>query len=208
MVCSIYLLSSSSAFLTLVISIPIYIFVKLKNRKRRQWILYFVITTVTLGTIVASNEKVRIILDNAKEGKLKKVLSNDVRTYIWKASFNVIKSHPIIGVGTGDVRVELMKEYNIIGKEDLIIHKYNAHNQFLETAIEGGIISLMVLLMILFTLFYFAFKSQNLLLIQFSIIVVVFFIFESILYRLAGITFFSLISFLLLIKPKNGHKDF
>lgn len=55
------------------------------------------------------------------------------RTRIWLAAENLIQSHPIIGIGTRS-------------SEDIyvLLRNYHSHNQFLEIALRGGILSLAI----------------------------------------------------------------
>jgi len=63
-----------------------------------------------------------------------------IRVAIWKCSGDIIKRHWLTGVGTGDVQDSLQQAY-----EDRKFYfasrynKYNAHNQYLQSAIGHGI---------------------------------------------------------------------
>jgi O-antigen ligase len=67
----------------------------------------------------------------------------------WTCAFDVISNHPIIGVGLGSNNKKLIEAYEQrkfwVGTE----LKFNAHNQFLETTLTGGIIGLFFLLILL-----------------------------------------------------------
>jgi O-antigen ligase len=144
------------------------------------------------------------------EGSFKEKISSDGRILIWKSALEVIKKNPVTGVGIGDVRDELMEIYENVGDEDIIKSRYNAHNQFLEIAVEGGLISLFIFLSLVVYMIYTAISRQNLMFGQFLIIIMVFFMFETVLYRLAGVSFFSVFSFLLLYYNPSGttNKDY
>ena len=75
-----------------------------------------------------------------------KIDGTNIRFWIWKSAFSVIENHPIIGVGTGDVRDELQKQYEKRGMSQAVIFRYNAHNQYLETWLGTGIFGLFALL--------------------------------------------------------------
>jgi len=129
--------------------------------------------------------------------------SRDPRFLIWKSAIKIAGDKPLIGVGIGDARNELTKEYISLGKEEMIKERLNAHNQFLEVLLESGITGLIFFLTIFVLMFYIAVKDRNLVYGTFTILVFMFFIIESILYRFAGVSFFSLFSFLL-IHFKSG----
>jgi O-antigen ligase len=133
---------------------------------------------------------------------------NESRLSIWKVSFNIIRENPIFGVGTGDIQDELNREYRLSGSTDLKTdNNLNAHNQFLEIILENGLIGLLLFISILFVMFSIAWSEQNILYLMFLFIVVFSFLFETMLNRLAGVSFFSLFSFLLLhIESKTGNQ--
>jgi O-antigen ligase len=74
----------------------------------------------------------------------------------------------------------------------------NAHNQYLEVLLGTGLIGLLIFVSILSFIIYLVFLKRSLLFGLFILIIMMFFLFESILNRIAGVTFFSLFSFLLL----------
>ena len=206
---SIYFLSSRAGFLALVILLPFYFFYKLKKVFKGIIIILSVLVFLLASiTILRTNERIGIVLNQISDGTFKEKASHDSRILIWGSSFQIIRNNFILGVGTGDVRDELMKEYKIIGDEDLIKSQYNAHNQFIEIFLENGIIGLILFLTIIGTMIYIAITDKNLLYGVFIIMMVVFFMFETILYRLAGVAFFSLFSFLLLFIPEKEGNNF
>jgi O-antigen ligase len=72
---------------------------------------------------------------------------------IWKASFQSILKHPILGVGIGN--------YPVVLNEDISAAKKgaSAHNLYLDVASEMGILGLIVLLMIFFEIFKLCWKK-------------------------------------------------
>ena len=115
----------------------------------------------------------------------------------WKSAFGVIGSNLILGVGTGDASEELKKEFKKRGYVDGYYDNLNAHNQFLEILLENGIVGILIFLSLISYMVYSAISERNLLLGLFIIMMVVFFTFETVLNRLAGITFFPVFAFLL-----------
>jgi len=102
-----------------------------------------------------------------------------------------------LGVGIGDVRAELTGEYIRAGEEKLSRERLNAHNQFLEVFIEVGVIGFIMFITILGFMIFIAVNEKNLLYGLFILLMFVFFMFETVLYRLAGVAFFSLFSFII-----------
>lgn len=205
---SIYFLSSRAGFLAIVITIPFYFYHKLKNRQKGKVILISVLLFFLVSIpILRTNERIGVLLDQIYDGTLTKNVSQDGRILIWESSFKIIRNNLFLGVGTGDVRTELVKEYKLIGDEDLINSQYNAHNQFIEILLENGIVGLVLFLTIIGFMIYKAIADKNLLFGVFIITVLVFFMFETVLYRLSGVVFFSLFTFFLLFIPKSEVKS-
>jgi O-antigen ligase len=141
---------------------------------------------------------VKITLNSISNGSFKQNATKDGRVIIWSSALRIIRNNLMIGVGIGDVRAELMKEYQRLGDQNLIENNYNAHNQFLEILLEDGIIGLVFFMTILICMFIIMISEKNLLYGLFIIMMLFFFMFETVLYRLAGVSFFALFSFLLI----------
>ncbi|MFN8438703.1 MAG: O-antigen ligase family protein [Cytophagales bacterium] len=71
------------------------------------------------------------------------------RKYQWDAATTLIKKHPFTGVGQGDVEDSLINQYKKMNWQIGVIHKYHAHNQYLQSFIAlglGGVITLLALI--------------------------------------------------------------
>lgn len=199
LLCSIYFFSSRAGFIIVFLTIPIYFFTRLQTVRRKILLSIILIALIISGLFaVRTNERIDLIMDSVYDGSIKEKFARDGRILIWRSSFEIIKKNPVLGVGIGDVRPELAKVYETVGDEDIIKSRYNAHNQFLETALEGGFICLGIFLTLVIYLFYMSVIRRNLMLLLFLIVMIVFFMFETVLYRLAGVSLFSVFSFLLL----------
>lgn len=77
--------------------------------------------------------------------------SNSLRIEIWKITGDIIKDHPIAGVGFGYIPFKQTFETYI-----RTLPAYHAHNTYLETAAEIGITGLVVFLFFLFILYKYA----------------------------------------------------
>lgn len=97
---------------------------------------------------------------------------------------------PLIGNGIGDSRDVVLEKYlnnNFVGYKK----KYNAHNQFLETLSESGVVGILVLLIVFTYSFYIGIKYKNCILLIFIVTVGFAFLTESMLHRIHGISFFA-----------------
>jgi O-antigen ligase len=200
----IYLLSARAGILATVIVLPVYFLFKFYAKYPKWiWLIVLVIFTILVVFIAKKNERVNSSIEGISKDNIDKTLNNDPRLLIWKSAIGVARKNLIIGVGTGDATDKLKKEFVSRGYIAGYYDNLNAHNQFLEILIENGLIGLILFLSILFYLAYMAINKQNILLGLFIISTVVFFIFETMLNRLAGVSFFGLFSFLLIYAKKN-----
>jgi O-antigen ligase len=79
--------------------------------------------------------------------------STQLRYNSLKASWEIIKRNPIIGVGTGDWQDELVKEYQKTEMPCNAFEKTAPHNQYLRTSLKFGFLGLAIYLFYLFRLF-------------------------------------------------------
>lgn len=86
------------------------------------------------------------------------------RRFLWETSLTVIKTQPILGVGTGDVHDELDARYVEMGFEKGIDHSFNSHNQYLQSLLTFGPLGLLMLLAMFGFPFLKAIQNKDLLL--------------------------------------------
>ncbi|MEI6059321.1 MAG: O-antigen ligase family protein [Bacteroidota bacterium] len=80
--------------------------------------------------------------------------SSDARLANWKRSLILIKEHPLLGVGTGNWKVEVLKYENPLCAD--FNYAYKNHNDFIEVTAETGIFGgLAFISIILMALFFF-----------------------------------------------------
>jgi O-antigen ligase len=204
---SLFFIASRAALLAMVIIVPFYIIYNLALLKRSKYLLISVIVLILISIpLTLKNERYKSFIDFFNKGKNSELQYQDERFIIWNSAFNVAQNNIILGVGIGDVRDELVKVYDQIEAKKFSTNRTNAHNQLLEFFLESGIIGLLIFLAIISFMTYVAITSKNLIYGFFIITMLVFFMFESVLYRFAGVSFFSLFSFLLVFeKDTNGH---
>ncbi len=125
------------------------------------------------------------------------------RIELWKHSIQLIKKHPWLGVGTGDVKDAFAQELEL---EDSPLAGTNmrSHNQYFTFSIAFGIIGL---LLILFSFFYPPLalgKFKDSLFLVFFCIIIISMITEDTLEPQDGATFFAFFySFFLFLSPKT-----
>jgi O-antigen ligase len=200
----IVLLSSRAAIIATIVSLPLFILFRIK--RNNSFLILLIVITITMAgfiTLALNNSRIKYSLENASENKISKIIKEDVRFTIWKSAWIVIKSHPLLGVGTGNASSELKKEFVDLGYSEGLYDDLNAHNQFLEILLENGIIGLTIFLALLGYIIYIGMTEHNEFLLLFLLMIIIFFIFESMLNRVAGVMFFPLFTFILLHYKKT-----
>jgi O-antigen ligase len=195
----LYLLSARAGILAGIIVFPLYLLFKFYT-KYPKWIVLIVLGILSFVFIVIAkkNEKVNSSLEGISKEKFDDTLKNDPRLLIWKSALGVVRKNLLLGIGTGDATEKLKEEFIKRGYVNGFYDNLNAHNQFIEILLENGLIGLILFLAILVYTSYIAITQQNLLLGMFIISTIIFFIFETMMNRLAGISFYALFSFLLI----------
>jgi O-antigen ligase len=124
------------------------------------------------------------------------------RLVIWEASLVIIKDHWLFGVGTGDVKDELYKEYKIRNMIDALVHKMNSHNQYLQTLITLGVIGVLLLISLLVLPAIQAFRKENWIYFTFLLVFGLNIFVESMLEIQQGVIFYAFFNTLLFAQKK------
>ncbi len=117
--------------------------------------------------------------------------STNIRFHLWENAVQLIGRNPLFGVGTGDIKEELVSIYTENNYEYGIKERISPHNQFLHTGVILGITGMVLLAIYFFYPLYFSFKEKDWLYFFFLIIILLNAMTESILERQAGILFFT-----------------
>jgi len=115
-----------------------------------------------------------------------------IRIPIWKIALSKISEKPLLGYGNGDVTDTLVAEYERYGYSNIVKHRYNAHNQYLQTHMAAGIFALILLCVILFLPFLQALSSRDIIYACFLTIIICLFIIDTGLKVQAGVIFYAL----------------
>ena len=205
---SIYFLSSRAVILATIILIPIYVFLKLRILRINKYLgMSILVGVILLLPIYLTNPRINKYLKCRTGEELSDMTLEEPRINIWNAVNPIIKRNILFGTGIGDIQDELNKEYIKTGNTKLSTRKVNAHNQYLEIVLENGLIGLFLFLSLFGMMLYISISEGNLLYLMFLLIVIISFLFETMLNRLAGGSFFALFSFLLIHINKNIQKN-
>lgn len=132
-----------------------------------------------------------------------------IRLMLWREALSTMSDYEyLIGKGVSkNTNKKLSEKLSDLGLDH---HKnYQPHNQYVDTFWRTGLIGLLALLAIPLYSLIWAIKSKEIVLVQFSILMLVAMLTENIFGRVNGIYFFTLV-ILLIINSKsiNEHSDF
>ena len=208
MIISLYLLSSRAALLAIVVTVPIYFINRVKNNINFMVSFFGILMLfVVFFSVLNGNARFNYYSQKLRGSSLKEFLMLDERGNLWKSALKVIDKNILLGVGTGDLKEELLKEYNKNENVSRLKFSYNAQNEYLEMFLENGIIGLIIFLCILAWIFFISLKKKNILYTIFVLTCLTFFLFESMLSRLAGLSYFTVFSFLFFYIPVDKTLD-
>lgn len=125
------------------------------------------------------------------------------RIEYWKTSWLIIKQHPLIGVGTGDMNIAFAKQYEIMDSPLEPEFRWRSHNQFLSIAVGFGIVGI---LWFLIALLYPPIKTGRMtdyFYLAFFVIMVVSMLSEDTIETQTGVTMFALFTSLFLFGKKD-----
>jgi hypothetical protein len=125
-----------------------------------------------------------------------------MRLEFWKIAGGIVREHPFIGVGTGDVPAAFESGYQQsntqLGKD----YWHRSHNQFLAIAVALGILGLLYFIFSLVYPFYATTNSRSYFYLCFFVIAIMSMFTEDTLETQAGISFFTFFTSFLLFLPK------
>jgi O-antigen ligase len=193
------LLSSRTAFFATCLACLLIPWIVLRDRTGIKIVIFFACLVVILATFLSipylRNRTLQpISMDSSKSQRIQTIT----------AGLEIFSSSPIFGVGIGDVQQHLLLKYASMGFQAGIEENLNVHNEYLNTAIAGGVLALVAFLLIGAYSFHAAFNSGNISLIGFSVLFFAVCFTEVVLGRNKGVVFFSFFySLFLIAREKN-----
>lgn len=132
----------------------------------------------------------------------------DDRVVTWKCGMKIAQEHLLVGHGSGDYMPQLLVAYEEMNYPKAVRNNYNAHNQYIETLLETGLVGLVFLLVMFLAPFVAAFaKNRRSLLSVLAIMVIASqCFFESMLNRQMGVQFIALVYCLLILSQYPGRQ--
>jgi hypothetical protein len=127
---------------------------------------------VALGGIVVLAGGTMLVAMQAKKS-LHRVASDnhvsnvDARLRTWTASRQLIKRHPLMGVGIGDERDSLVHLYRLAGDKVSVENRFDTHSQYFQFWINSGIVSFLCFVILLISEIYKSILYKNIILLAF-----------------------------------------
>jgi O-antigen ligase len=122
---------------------------------------------------------------------------------LWKNGWVVFLQHPVLGVGTGDLKEELRKQYAIDHFDYALKYNLSPHDQFLHTAVLLGLLRLIALLAMLLVPLWLAFRSKDWLYVFLIGVIILNATTESILEVQKGVLFFAFFNAFLFLQLRQ-----
>lgn len=114
----------------------------------------------------------------------------ELRLIKWYSALQIIKEHPVTGVGTGDYKDHLNEQYRKIDFKKGIAYGYNTHNQYIEECIKFGLIGGVFFIFFIGYIVWKAYSKKNYLLFLTTLSVAALLFIESAFARQHGVVFF------------------
>lgn len=172
-------------------------------------ILAICIALISFASIATNKQMIgkltQTYTDLDKGNSKRNTSSANLRVIKWKCALATFKDNFMIGTGTGDVNDELVKSYIKSNFYWGMKEKFNAHNQYLETAIAFGILGLAIWLMGLIAPIVLAVKFKQYIIVEFIFIFAFCCLTESMLCAQKGVVFYAFFNSLLVFQllPKK-----
>ena len=124
------------------------------------------------------------------------------RLLSWNAAVSLIKEKPLFGYGHTNTQVALNKKYQEMDYIFPLRESYNAHNLWLQSWLENGLLAIIILFSIFFVILQKSWNSP--LFLAFGIVLLTNSLFEGLFNRFSGISFFSFLVCFIFSKKKGA----
>ncbi|NCA76526.1 MAG: hypothetical protein EOM90_09330 [Alphaproteobacteria bacterium] len=158
---------------------------------------FFLASVLAPGSFSRFSGTRKVLNQNEETGKRLKPESNADRLAVWKAGTKIVKQNLLFGVGTGDVKDKLMEGYRNDHLIPALKHRFNAHNQFLQTFIALGLPGFLLLAGMIIIPAFMAYRRKADFYLLFLILIGINFLFESMLEIQAGVVFYAFMNLVL-----------
>ncbi|MBL6449866.1 O-antigen ligase family protein [Fulvivirga sp. 29W222] len=203
------MLSSRNVLLFSTVSIFILVIKYIINTKKYRYSLYFILAITGISAFELSinhvnKQRIVDLLSINKNPTEKSFGGSSFRLASFNALYQeIIKDNWIFGIGSGGDQTQFDRAYLKHGLSIAAKEHYNAHNQYLETLIDNGIVGLLLLLAIYFVALKTSYNTNSYLGLIVVYLLASLALTESILERQKGIWLFTTVLFIFIAKLEN-----
>lgn len=195
----IFLLSSKMAILSLFILVCILLYLALVPVYGKIKTIGFLIAILTAGLLLilslpTTRERFLMLFTY---NKVDYANSTDSREEIWKSGLEISGDHLFTGVGSGDAEQYLVDQYATNNFTKGVEERYNAHNQYLQTIIETGLMGFALFLFVMIYSVRLAIRQQNSIYFIFLFLFLINIFTESMFKTQSGVVFYAFFNSLL-----------
>jgi len=164
------------------------------------FLVVFIIISIFKNDIVALSrfEDAQKELTSKTNAASETTGSSSSRLIIWQSGKAVLLKNLAIGVGTGDIKDELIKQYRKVNFLHGVENENNCHNQYLQFFILFGVGGGILFLLSIIYPTYISIKHYNPIYLYFIFLIATNMLVESMLESKAGVEFFALFNAILL----------
>lgn len=189
-----FLASRNTIIATIVVSLFIFPFFKVKNK---IWAFVFPFLAICIFLWIGNQSNYintrfsKELIGDIKIEQQYSVENPEPRIQRWQCAWELIKQRPFWGYGTGD-EINLMKGQYL--KRRMMIsysEEFNTHNQYLAILLKNGMIGLLLFLLMMIYFFRLAIRSKDFIYFSFLILFFLGLITENMLDTNKGIFFFA-----------------
>lgn len=187
----IFLVSNKASFIALMVVFGLKLWTwQVKSRKKWIGISFFV---AVLAAFAFLNPRIKGSIMDITQGKMalnkEARFGFETRLLSWDAALSLIKEKPFFGYGHSETQKSLNDRYREKAYTVPLKENHNAHNLWLQSWLENGVLAIFILFGIFFILFKIC--QNRPLFIAFALILLINSMFEGMFNRFSGISFFS-----------------
>tara|TARA_E500000318_G_scaffold100833_4_gene103819 strand:- start:3425 stop:4573 length:1149 start_codon:yes stop_codon:yes gene_type:complete len=206
---TIILLSARAAFISVIVSVILNLFLNSNLAKGGKVTLILIIIVFSF-LLLRSNRYIQI--GNSYKEMFKSEIisyqeeptSNEIRVLIIKCFKKILRKDLFFGLGVGDLENRLDKCYVDSGNSFMLKKTFNTHNNYLYLLGSAGILGLLSFFHLLSASFWRALKFNNRVFLMFMVTISITLLFENILSRSYGITFFSYFMYIFYLETEKN----
>jgi len=215
----VVLLSSKMGILSLLVTYALMSVIFFFSRTTRRKTLFPLVMMATVFVFLFSLpqtmervERSTNVVENMGSVKPDDGESTGERILVWRSAWEIIRHHPFLGVGTGDVKDALLEEYAARGITTAYSRNLDAHNQYLQTYLSVGITGFLLLVAMLVWPAILALKRKDYIYFFFVLLFAMNILTESMFENQAGSVFYAFFNALLFWylpdKKKRGPSEY